>query len=251
MTMTGKQIFASIFFLVTAFSGWTQVELGGDEPVKKEEKKKEVKEKRKQDGSTEIYLVSNWSHTSRKLESSAPPFGDPLGEREFEKNLNRWSFGIGFRNRLSKYVSIQGGISYMRNGESYLFEDTDTLFKYTTTYSYIGMPVKALFTYGDEIKFLAGGGITPQLFINYIQEQEWRDSVDATGDEKIKEQNGYSSFALSAAFNIGVQFQFSDNWTLLFMPEYRIQLTDSYDKTDSYNHFGRALGFDIGLTYKL
>ena len=52
-------------------------------------------------------------------------------------------------------------------------------------------------------------------------------------------------------FNIGIQFQFSDNMTLLFMPEYRIQFTDSYQVTDSYNHFGRALGFDLGLTYKL
>ena len=75
--------------------------------------------------------------------------------------------------------------------------------------------------------------------------------MDATGDETIKERNGYSSFVLSAALNVGVQYQFSDNWTLLFMPEYRIQLTDSYESTDSYNHFGRALGFDIGLTYKL
>ena len=139
----------------------------------------------------------------------------------------------------------------MRNGESYLFEETDTLFKYSTTYSYIAMPVKVLFTYGNEIKFLAGGGITPQLFLKYVQEQEWQDSVNAKGDLKVEEKNGYSSFALSAAFNIGIQFQFSDNMTLLFMPEYRIQFTDSYQVTDSYNHFGRALGFDLGLTYKL
>ena len=251
MTMIGKQSIALILVLATTFSGWSQVELGGDEEPKKEAEKGKVKDKRAQDGNTEIYLVTNWSNTSRKLEMSAPPFGDPLGEREFETSLNRWSFGIGFRNRVSKYVSVQGGISYMRNGESYLFEDTDSLFKYNTTYSYIAMPIKALFTYGEELTFFAGGGITPQIFTSSVQQQEWRDAVDATGDNEIKEQNGYASFVLSAAFNIGVQYQFSDNFTLLFMPEYRIQLTDSYEKTDSYNHFARALGFDIGLTFKL
>ena len=249
-----KQQIVFFTLVFTSFCGYAQIELGGDDaPKKKEKKEKEVKvkEKRTQDGSTEVYMVTNWSHTSRKLEMNEAPFGDPLGEREFESSLNRWSFGIGFRNRVSDFVTIQGGISYMRNGESYSFEETDTLFKYTTTYSYIAMPVKALFSYGEELTFLAGGGLTPQLFTSYVQEQEWRDQVDATGDETIKERNGYSSFVLSAALNVGVQYQFSDNWTLLFMPEYRIQLTDSYESTDSYNHFGRALGFDIGLTYKL
>lgn len=252
MTMIRKQQIATIFFSVMAFSASSQIELGGEEDKPKKEKDvRELNSDLVQDGSTEIYLVSNWSNTSRKLEMNDGPFGDTLGEREFEGSLNKWSFGIGFRNRISQFVSIQAGISYMRNGESYLFEEADSLFKYSTTYSYIAMPVKVLFTYGEEIKLLAGGGITPQLFTGYVQEQEWRTTLDATGDEKIESKNGYSSFVLSAAVNIGVQFQFSDNMTVLFMPEYRIQLTDSYQVTDSFNHFGRALGFDLGLTYKL
>lgn len=248
-----KQGITALFALAVSFSSFSQIELGGEEPKKEEKKEKEVevKPKREQDGSTEVYMVTNWSSTSRKLEMNAAPFGDPLGAREFESPLNKWSFGIGFRNRLNKSISIQGGISYLRNGESYLYEETDTLFKYETTYSYVAMPIKVLYTYGDKLTLLAGGGVTPQLFLSYVQEQEWRDSEDATDRETIKEQNGYSSFVLSAALNLGVQYQFSDNWTLLFLPEYRIQLTDTYDKTDSFNHFGRALGFDIGLTFKL
>lgn len=251
--MNGKQQLAAILFLATAFSGMSQVELGGEVVPKAEEVKEveELKEKREQDGSTEIYFVSNWSSTFRKLEMNDAPFGDELGQREFEESLNKWSFGIGFRNKISEHFSLQGGISFMRNGESYLYETPDSLFKYATSYSYIGMPIKALFTYGDEIKFLAGGGITPQLFTGYVQDQEWKDALDVTGDDRIELKNGFSSFVLSAAFNIGVQFQFSDNWTFLFMPEYRIQLTDSYVVTDAYNHFGRALGFDLGLTFKL
>lgn len=253
MIMVGKQQITAILFLATAFTGTAQIELGGEEEPKTEEttKVEEIKEKREQDGSTEIYFVTNWSSTSRKLEMNDAPFGKPLGDREFEESLNKWSFGVGFRNRISEHFSLQGGISYMRNGESYLYETPDSLFTYTSSYTYIGMPIKALFTYGDEIKFLAGGGITPQLFTGYAQQQEWRDALDVVGDNTIEQKNGFSSFVLSAAVNIGVQLQFSDNWTLLFMPEYRIQLTDSYVVTDSYNHFGRALGFDLGLTFKL
>jgi len=248
--MTGKFAMTFLFLSTITFTSWSQVELGGDEP-KKEEKKEVVKPEKQKDGSTEVYFVSNWSNTSRKLVENDAPFGDSLGQRAFESSLNRWSFGIGFRNRINDHFAIQGGISFIRNGESYLFEDADSLFTYNTTYSYIGMPIKALYTYGEDIMILSRGGITRHLFTSYLQEREWRESADATDTEEIKEQNGYSSFALSAAFNVGVQLKFSDNWTLLFMPEYRIQLTNSYEKTDSYKHFGRALGFDIGLTLKL
>ncbi len=248
-----KEIASITMCVAFAFCGMTQIELGGDTDEEKEKKEVELKEKKvaNKDGSTEVYFTANCSRTTRKLEVNEGPFGDPLGEREFETGLNKWSFGIGFRNAINPYFAIQAGVSYVRNGESYLFEDSDTLFKYTTSYSYIGMPIKALFTYGNEIKFLAGGGLTPQLFTGYVQKQEWRDAVDATGDATIEKRNGYSSFVLSAAINVGIQLSFSDNFTLLIMPEYRIQLSDSYVVTDSYNHFGRALGFDIGLTFKL
>lgn len=251
-TMKKAQVVGLILFTTISFAGSSQIELGGEQEVKKTdspvEKTKVIREK---DGSTEVYVVSNWSHTTRKLEMNGAPFGDPLGEREFETGLNKWSFGIGFRNSINPFLAVQGGVGYTRNGESYLFEETDTLFKYTTSYAYISMPVKAFFTYGDEIKLLVGGGLTPQLFSGYVQKQEWRDPVDATGEETIEKKNGFSTFVLSAAVNVGVQFQFSQSVSLLLMPEYRIQLTDSYEKTNSFNHYGRAIGFDLGLTFKL
>ncbi|MDG1427615.1 MAG: outer membrane beta-barrel protein [Crocinitomicaceae bacterium] len=220
-----------------------QIEIGGEEAVEPVEGQK--------DDATEIYLVSNWSRTSSLLTESEELSAEPLGDREFESFLNTWSFGLGYRTRVNKYLSIQGGISYLRNGESFKYETPDSLFTYNTTYSYIAMPVKALFTYGNEIKVFAGGGLTPQLFSGYRQDLEWKTEKNATGSETIKRKNGYSSFVLSASVNIGVQLKFSKRWALLFMPEYRIQLTDSYEQLDAYDHFGRALGFDLGLTMYL
>jgi opacity protein-like surface antigen len=253
--MKDTKLILLIALIASNFPLFAQVELGGDEEKPKKEKVKEEKAKDEKvvtkDGNTEVYVLTNWSRTSRVLETNEGPFGDTLGQRAYETSLNKWSFGIGFRSALNEHFSIQAGVSFMRNGESYSFEEPDTLFKYTTTYSYIAMPIKGLYTLGDELKLLVGGGITPQLFTSYLQEQEWRDKVDATGNETIKQKNGYSTFVLSAAVNIGVQYQFSDNFSILFMPEYRIQLTDSYVVTDSYNHFARAFGFDLGLTFKL
>ena len=228
-----------------------QIEIGGEEAVEPVEEQKELLIVEKKEDATEIYLVSNWSRTSSLLTESEELSAEPLGDREFESFLNTWPFGLGYRTRVNKYLSIQGGISYLRNGESFKYETPDSLFTYNTTYSYIAMPVKALFTYGNEIKVFAGGGLTPQLFSDYRQDLEWETEKNATGSETIKRKNGYSSFVLSASVNIGVQLKFSKRWAFLFMPEYRIQLTDSYEQLDAYDHFGRALGFDLGLTMYL
>jgi hypothetical protein len=239
----------SLAIISCSSTSFSQVVIGGEtEEVKEPKKKKVVEEK---EGATEVYLVSNWSNTRSILRENEGLYSKPLGEREFETSLNTWSFGLGFRTEIHKYFSLQAGVAYLRNGESYLFEDVDTMFTYNSTYAYIAMPIKGLFTYGDGVKLLAGGGITPQLFSGYRQDTEWTTKNNSTDKETIKLKNGFSTFVLSASFNIGVQLRLSPTWSLLLMPEYRIQLTDSYVVTDRYEHFARAFGFDMGLTLKL
>lgn len=259
-----------LLICVSSFSGFSQIELGGEEPKKTKKEKKsdsgkklrrtEEKEKLKKrvtlsesTSNVEAYFITNWSSTSRLLRENEGLFSEPLGERANETGLSAWSFGLGIRNQFMEHFALQVGISYMRNGENYSFEatDSDSTFKYQTTYSYIGMPIKGLFTYGKNVKLLAGGGLTPQLFTGYRQEQEWTTSLNARGNETIKRKNGFNNFVLSAALNLGVQLEFGGAWSVVFMPEYRIQLTNSYEKTDPHEHFARALGFDVGLTVKL
>ena len=139
----------------------------------------------------------------------------------------------------------------MRNGESYLFEGPDTLHSYTTTYSYISMPVKLYFTYGDNLRLLAGGGLIPQMFLKYKQDRVWINSVNTETKETFTTQNGYNSFVLSAVANVGVQLNMGKKVSLLFMPEYRIQLTSTYEKQAAYRHYNKALGFNMGLTVLL
>ena len=137
-------------------------------------------------------------------------------------------------------------------GESYLFEDTDTSHQYVTTYSYVGMPLKVLFTYGEkDFRFFAGIGIVPQMFVRYQQDREWMTTVDETIKESEKTKSGYNSFVLSAVANVGVQINLGSKASFLFMPEYRYQLVTSYQKQDDYKHFGRALGFNFGLSFAL
>ncbi len=231
---------------------FSQIELGGDPPTakeKKEEKKKKMEAK--EFSSTSVYYEANWSYTTRNLSENEGLFADPLGERANETSLNTWSFSLGFRNQLNRFLSWSGGISFVRNGESYLYEQPDTMFTYDTKYKYIGMPIKLYFNYGEDFKLLAGAGLMPQMFLQYRQDSEWRTMTNATDSESFKTRSGYSTFVVSALFSIGGEIKFSPRWSLYVMPEYRLQITDSYLVTDSYDHFARALGVNMGLTMKL
>ncbi len=236
--------------------GYNQILIGGEkEDEKKQEEtnenNKDLGPKRDLDGETELYFGTNWSRTFRVLEENGDLFGKPLGERANEIHQNRWSFGLGFRNRVHEHIQIEGGIGFVRNGEDYSFVGIDTSFMYQTTYSYISMPVKVYYTYGTDVRFFAGGGVVPQMFIKYKQEQQWVTSTNTPGKNSISKNNGLNSFVTSVVANVGVQLKYSESWSLYFMPEYRWQLSNSNSKNDAYKHFARALGFNIGFAYQL
>lgn len=248
-------LIAILLALTTTTIVYSQIEISGDvEPMdtlSKAEKRKLVERKK---STTEFFVITNWSSTTRKLienPTNGGVFAHPLGERENETTLNTWSYGIGIKDRIHEYLTWEGGISFLKNGEQYSYETTDTLFSYTTTYSYISMPVKLYFTYGDNIKLLAGGGLIPQMFLKYKQDRIWINANNTKTTENYSTQNGYNSFVISAVANIGVQVSMGNRASLLFMPEYRIQLSSSNIKESPYKHFGRALGFNIGLSYFL
>ncbi len=235
-----------------------QILIGGPTTPTKKEKKKRVESPKidtlgnnKIASSNSAYLVANWSKTNRLLEKNGDIYGDTLGIRADEKNLTTWSFGIGMQSQLNKHFMWDGGISLLRNGESYSFVGSDSTFSYKSYYNFISMPLRLNYTIGKDFKFYAGAGIIPQMFNGFRQEQEWTTTLGEKKEETIKTKTGYNSFVLSSVFNIGLMVSFQNNWSLLVSPEARIQLTSSYEKLNGYVHKGRAFGITFGLTRKL
>ena len=202
---------------------------------------------------TDVIIYTNWSNTFRRLEENEGLAGDSLGPRADEKNYNLWSFGFSFRSELTKHFLWEGGISLQKNGEKYSFEDevTDSLYIYDSQYSYISMPIKLMYTYGNSVKVLLGVGVVPQMFSNFKQDLKWRTALGTETSEDSKTNRWDISFVVSAVFNLGVEMEMSEKWSLMFMPEYKLQLTSSYLKTNSYKHYGRSLGFNIGIAIVL
>lgn len=245
-----KHTLFTLFFVSVTGISFSQIEISTDT----QERKKEIvieNDSTSNGFPVEIFFTTNWSKTNRLLEQNDGLFGDTLGVRAGESSLNVWSFGLGFRSQFHKYLAWEGGISYLRNGESYNFEESDSTFSYETSYSYISMPIKLNFVYGKSLKFIAGVGIIPQMFVGYKQVQEWTTSLDSKGDQEIKERDGYNSFVLSTVFDLGGQIKMSKKMSLIALAEYRLQLTNSYIDNASYKHYGRAFGITFGLTYEL
>lgn len=250
-----KIIFSLVIFVMSSSFGIGQIELSKETTVKEEKEKKAKKEKERRDkdslSGTSIYINTNWSYTPRKLIENEGLFGKPLGERENETPGNKWSFGLGFRNQLHKNVALEGGIAFMRNAEKYSFEGIDTSYSYKTEYSYIAMPIKVYYTYGKSIKLLAGVGITPQMFVRYKQDREWKTSEGKQESETFKTTTGFNSFTISGTVSAGVQFELGKRLGIQLIPEYRIQLTSSNNDKNAYKHYARAIGINAGLIFKL
>jgi hypothetical protein len=241
---------------LTSFFSFSQIVIGEPEEEKKPaevQKETVIREKKvvETDGINSIYFVTNWSVTNRSLVPNGDLFGKELGKRVDETSLNTWSFGIGLRNRFGSNYFWDGGISFYRNGESYLFTDMDTMFAYQTYYNYIAMPLRVNAFVGDKFKFSAGAGIVPQMFSSYRQEQQWETTTQSKGKETIKTKSGYNSFAVSAIVNIGLTMDFDNGWSVLVSPEFRWQLTSSYTKIAPYIHKGQAYGVTFGLIRNL
>ena len=205
---------------------------------------------KKQTG-TNVIVYTNWSNTYRTLKVNEGLFASPIGVRADEESSNFWSFGIGFQSDISKHFMWEGGMAYQRNGEKYSFEQLDTMYSYNTQYSYISMPIKLYYKTGQSFKLVAGVGVVPQIFIGYKQNVNWENSSGSEGSESITSKVGYNSFVLSTVFNLGTEIEMNEKWSLLILPEYKLQLTNTYGKKASYKHFARAIGFNMGLLIKI
>ena len=248
-----KKYFSLLSLIMVVFVSNSQIEMSKEatKENKKKEKKKEAELPEGYVSSTEVYFQGNWSSTNRKLIPNDGFFGDSLGERANETSIGAWSAGIGLRNSINKWLTWEGGISFFQNGENYLFEsdESDSLFTYKNNYMYIGMPLKLFYTYGNKIQLMVGAGVVPQMFLQYRQTSSYQFSDGTPSEQEIvKTKIGYNSFVMSAVLNLGVKYKASDRVSLYVMPEYKYQLTSSYDKKASYKHYGRSLGLNFGLS---
>lgn len=202
---------------------------------------------------TSYYFESQRMNLFRELSSNDAFLPTPLGERANEAALTAWSHQLGICLGLQQHLYLDGAVSWQQNGESYLFEatDSDSSYAYQTRYRYLALPLQLKLTFGQKLKWYAGVGMTPALYLGYKQDIQWRNALGAKYDDQIKINNAMNSFTLSAMASTGFEWQLDDDHTFRFGVLYRQQLNNSYSPYEDYIHKSWGWGFNFGLTKKL
>jgi len=200
-----------------------------------------------------FYLGAGRVYANRTLESNKAPFGAPLGIRADETGLKSWSYQVGVRNRVSKFVSYDAGFALDRFGESYEYDDpnSDSTFSYTSRYSYYAMPIQVFFTYGKDLRIFAGGGIQPQLLAGYRQERKWNTTLGSAQEETLKGKDGFNGFGMGLIASAGFQWRLNKNTSLYVLPSWVWNLSSTYDDQSDYIHKSHSFNLKFGITVHL
>jgi opacity protein-like surface antigen len=199
---------------------------------------------------TQFYVESQRMGLFRGLVSNDAFLPTPLGERANESSLTAWSQQLGLCLGLSKFVYLDGGVSWMQNGEAYAFSDSnsDSTFNYQTRYRYLALPLQLKLTFGNKLKFYGGLGLVPALYQGYKQNLQWTNALGAKYDDQIKINNAMNSFTISWIGSAGIDLQLDENHRLRLGYLYRKQLNNSYGPYEDYVHKSYGWGFHIGLS---
>jgi hypothetical protein len=196
------------------------------------------------------FIGAGYSIGSHQLEQNGDLFGRPVGERAKEQMVNRWTYQVGVRNRIHRFLSFEAGLSIDRYGESYDFKSstTDSSYSYDRKYNMLALPIQLYFTYGKRVQFLAGAGIQPFIPMNMHTKTTATDSlgnsVDITPTRTIE---GLSSAGINVLFSAGIQYRFSKYASVYAIPSYSIGLTNIYGKQEPHKEWLNALNIRFGL----
>ena len=205
------------------------------------------------DINSNFYISMNISSSFRDLKTNEEFLYVPLNERVNETPLNTNSFILGINSRIFKGLGWDGAISFMQNGEQYSFSEKDTSFSYKTKYTYFSMPIRIHynFDFTKRIGLKLGAGIIPSLFINYKQDQNWETLGGSSESNFIQTDVGFNSAIFNLNTYLYFTYRLSQEFGFFIGPEYRYQLSNSYQTTADYKHYTRAFGVTFGFCKRL
>lgn len=202
---------------------------------------------------TRYYFESQRMQMFRELVSNDAFLPTPLGERANEMPLTVWSQQLGISAGLNQHFYLDGGVSWLQNGEAYSFtaNDSDSTYSYQTRYRYLALPLQLKYTAGNKLKVYAGLGVIAALYQGYKQDIQWTNPLGAKYDDQIKINNNMNSFTLSWLASAGFEATLDENYSFRVGVLYRSQVNNSYSPYEDYIHKSFGWGLNFGLSKNL
>lgn len=200
-----------------------------------------------------FYFGMGRVYSNRNIVSNVAPFGEDVGLRANEEGYKTLSFQVGVRNRFSSYLSYDIGLALERFGESYAYDDpdSDSAYSYKSRYSYYALPLQVFATYGKDFRFFLGGGIQPQLFANFRQEQELTTKINGQEKTKISPTDGFNQFVVGITLTAGVQWRMGKSISLYCLPTFIWNQNSTYDKQADFIHKSHSFNLKFGFMVSL
>ncbi len=162
------------------------------------------------------------------------------------------SFGLGAMGRygLSDRLSLGLDLLFSLQAQQYKESEDDFSYKLRITYSYLKLPLQAVFALGSgNVSVELMGGLQPMILISGKYKVTIT-SPDGKETEEFSSTEGLNPFVLGAVLGAGLRVGLSDN--LFFAPQLRFDhsLTNIYSDNDVKGRTG-TFALLAGLYYQI
>jgi hypothetical protein len=200
----------------------------------------------------EVYFSIEPAYSYRLVEVNPKFLTGNVEALENEESVVLTSFTLGLRKNVSDNLIFDIGFGYSRNGESYNYESTDSLYEYSNTYRHLSFPVKLAFSSGEKLSWYFGVGLTPKAFLSLKSDLRYSNAFSSfVQEEEIVTRDGYNLFVVDASASIGVRFPLGDNAGLHLFTIGDYQLNNTYDSMSTIIRKAYRIGGAIGFYFKL
>lgn len=178
---------------------------------------------------------------------------------EFEIFRFGYTTGLNLCLNASKNWAFETGIQYSNNG--YQTKELDLSFetpnetlptkaKFIYSYQYLGIPIRARFSFGKKnLRFISGIGVLTNFLVNAKTKIKYG---YLSGREESKTESTKSNFKkinIVPAISFGVDYKICSNIHLMAEPTFRYSLLNTKDAPITENLWN--MGLNIGLYYGL
>ena len=201
-------------------------------------------------------------YSSRTLKNNdGSPSSDLVINSRNDNEVAKFGYttGLNFCFNFSQLVGFETGIQFSNKGYKTKIQDliyfppspsSPTKSKTTFAYQYIGIPLKAKFSFGkSKVHFISSIGFMTNLLLNVKQTNNFKYSNGKTEKKTQSTTSGFKKVDISPIISVGLDYKLNNKIHLLAEPTFRYEIIKTKDAPVSENLWN--VGLNAGFYYAL
>jgi hypothetical protein len=170
-----------------------------------------------------------------------------------------YTTGINIWFNCSRPVGFETGIQFSNKG--YKTKNRNLVYfppnaslpiraKFIYAYQYIGIPLKAKFSWGkNKVRFLSSIGFMTNFLLNVKQHTNYEYADGTTQEKSQSSKSGFNKIDISPMISIGIDYNLNNKLHLFAEPTFRYGIIKTQDTPVSENLWNA--GLNLGFYYAL